>query len=297
MTEQLIVVDIGGTKTRVATIKNNVVEQHWIFATEKNDAIKTLDEVIKIANLLDAKYAAVCMPGPSDFEKGISLDTPNLRGTWLNFNVKEHLLKNTKLIDIFFENDANVMAFGNHKAYDLNEKDVTQFFTISTGLGAGLIINNKIFLGANRYAQEVAKAPTAFDKTNTDLGPGSLEYYVSGSWIEKQAQKQGLNLSTKEIFESYKSNSESKKLIDKGIETLASTFAIAMAFINPNYFIVGGSVAHYNWWYVEAAFEMAKSMTTIQQYENVKLLIDKFADDSALIGLNYWLKDKLEKKY
>ncbi|UWV81060.1 hypothetical protein [Mycoplasmopsis cynos] len=56
-------------------------------------------------------YLALCIPGPSDYENGIVLNSPNLGGAWKNFDVKQYLLKNTQIKDIVFENDANVMAF------------------------------------------------------------------------------------------------------------------------------------------------------------------------------------------
>ncbi|UWV94397.1 ROK family protein [Mycoplasmopsis cynos] len=72
-------------------------------------------------------------------------------GAWKNFDVKQYLLKNTQIKDIVFENDANVILLINHVYYKKNLNDVSQFYTISTGFGSGLIINNKIFHGNNYY--------------------------------------------------------------------------------------------------------------------------------------------------
>ncbi|WP_036498690.1 ROK family protein [[Mycoplasma] testudinis] len=290
-----VVIDIGGTNTRVAVVHLNTVIKRWTFKTNAKNAVDSLAPVINCLNTLKAHYVAICMPGPSDFNKGIVFNSPNLTGTWWNFNVKQHLLKNTTVKDIIFENDANVMALGNHHAYNLTKQDLTQYFTISTGLGAGLILNNQIFTGYNHFGQEVAHAPIGINKSKTPLGIGSLEYYAAGSWIEKQAKKYDSKWTTKTLFDNYLNDKVAKKIINQGIETLSRMFAIVMAIINPNHFIVGGSVAHYNWWYVQKAFEQAQSLTDKNQYQFVKLLPDKFGDDSALVGLSYFLKDHFKK--
>lgn len=285
------VLDIGGTKTRLAVVINDQVVNRWIYSTNPIDPIATLKPVVEHLQQLHTTALGVCMPGPSDFEKGIVLNTPNLTGGWNNFNVKAYLTNHSNVKKIAFENDANVMALGNHYSYGFNHKDITQFFTVSTGLGAGLIINNQIFTGFNHFAQEVACAPLAFFADKTPLGIGSLEYYASGSWMEKQALKKGMKYSTKTLFENYQTNQVAQEIINNGISTLANAFATVMAFLNPNHFVVGGSVAFHHWWYVQKAFELARTRTVKEQYDVAKLLPDKFGDDSALIGLSYFIKN------
>jgi glucokinase len=89
--------------------------------------------------------------------------------------------------------------------------------------------------------------PASFNKEDNHLSTGSCEYFCSGSGIEKRAFKSfGKKLTTKEVFDSYATDQRSQIIINEGIEALGSTLAIAIAMLNPNSIVIGGSVARHN---------------------------------------------------
>lgn len=292
MTRKIAAVDIGGTNTRFALFEGEKIVLSERFSTDPQDWKKTLDEIVELCNLHKVEALGLCFPGPADYKVGNIIVTPNLPG-WSNLNIKEYILKNSKTVKkIECENDANVMGLANHYYFGKGKEDVTQFFTISTGLGAGLVIDNKVFVGAHGLAQEIARAPlgSVYDAQTYHLQPFSAELYASGAGLVLRAKTKGLELETKEIFEKYSTNEICRTVIDEGIDTLARTISASMAFLNPNLFVFGGSVARKNPWFVEQAIQKAKIYTTREHFENVEFKFEELGDNSALFGLYYLVK-------
>ncbi|OYD26486.1 glucokinase [Mycoplasma testudineum] len=294
MNKKFAAIDIGGTNVRFATFTNDdKIEFKKKFETNPNNYRETVAKIVSLIKEHNVSAIAIGIPGPADYPNGIILDTPNLVD-WRQVNLREYFLSQVNLEAIVFENDANAMAFANHKFFKQQADDVTQFFTVSTGLGAGLIINNKVFTGSNYQAQEVAFAPLApiAEKKYHHLSPYSLELFASGTGMSIRAKNLGQNWEAKDLFNKYESDEIAKKIIDQGIDTLARTIATAMAWVNPNLFVFGGSVSTYNNWFIYKAFEEAKKYTTPSHFDKVKVEIDQMGDDSALFGLYYLIQSK-----
>jgi len=90
---------------------------------------------------------------PLDSKKGVILSPPNL-SNWDNIPIKDILEKEFN-IPVNVENDANAGAlaewkFGAGKGYHN-----LIFLTMGTGMGAELILNNKLYKGTNDLAGEV----------------------------------------------------------------------------------------------------------------------------------------------
>ena len=181
--------DIGGTKCAVVTAEwdgNNIVLlQKEKCATDHNlTPVQTIDKLINIADsILDGKPDAVGIScgGPLDSEKGIIMSPPNLPG-WDNVEIvkqiQEHYGVPAKL-----QNDANACAVAEWKFGAGKGCDNVVFMTFGTGLGAGLILNGKLYSGANDNAGEVGHIRLS------DFGPvgygksGSFEGFCSGNGI------------------------------------------------------------------------------------------------------------------
>lgn len=290
-------IDIGGTNTRFALFDDNAqIIKKESFRTEPDDYKKTLNKIIELVNQHNVDSIALCYPGPADYKKGLILSAPNLPG-WNNMNIKDYLFNNSNLLNIESDNDANVMALANHHFYKKGPEDVTQFWTISTGLGAGLVINNKVFTGSHGFAQEIARAPlgSVIDENTYHLTPFAAELYASGTGLALRCKSQGKNWTTKEVFENYNKDPIATNVINEGIDSLARTIATSLAYVNPNLLVFGGSVSRYNSWFVEKAVALAKTYAIKDHFEGLEWKIEELGDDSALIGLYYLIKSEVEK--
>lgn len=286
-------IDIGGTNVRFALVENSKIKKKIRFKTEQINWTKTLNKIVSLINKHEITHVALCIPGPANYEEGKILSSPNLKG-WKNKDIKTFLLDRTNIEKIVFENDANVMALANHHYYKQTQKDVTQFFTISTGFGAGLIINNKVFTGSNHLGQEIARIPLGEKMDdNFHLSKFSAELFVSGTGIALRASKiKKVNMDSKFIFENFESDPELKKIINESILVLAKTIATSIGMLNPNLMVFGGSVSNNNSFFVKEAIKLAKEFCDYNQYKQVKFRFDRLKDNSALIGLNYLINNE-----
>ncbi|MEI2462157.1 ROK family protein [Mycoplasmopsis felis] len=290
------VIDVGGTNTRFALFNKNGEIIHKIKTkTNYTNAFETSDWIIEQINKNNINYLALCIPGPSDYENGIILNSPNLGGTWRNFDLKNYLLKNTSLKDIVFENDANAMALANHKNFNKTKNEISQFFTLSTGFGAGLIINDQIYHGNNYYAQEIAQIPVSkhsFQGPSRLKNSYALELHCSGTGIETKAKFLGLNKSAKEIFELSKTNEIAEEIVNQAKDTLRDIFAISAGILAPHNYFIGGSLGLAQKEMVKQAFQEAKEISDFNHFYGINLYFDELGDDSALIGLYYLIKQR-----
>ena len=183
MSKKLIGIDIGGT-----TFSSSLFDEDLnIVKTSQKELISNINSTDELLGLLAQQInnfncdeligIGVACPGPLDSNKGIILDTPNLK-LLQNINLKNELEFRMSL-PVWIENDANLFALGEWK----NQEKKTSVFgaiTLGTGLGFGIIINEKIFSGGNGMAAEYAISP---------LNHGNWETHISISGIENMSQK------------------------------------------------------------------------------------------------------------
>jgi len=135
-------IDIGGTKTLVASLDNRgAITESIKFPTPKEYALFLKELSIAVANLSTKEFIAcgVAVPGRVDREKGIAVAFGNL--PWTNVPIRHdlhHMLKCPVVVD----NDANLAGLS--EAMLLRQYDCVLYVTVSTGIGTGIITNQKI---------------------------------------------------------------------------------------------------------------------------------------------------------
>lgn len=285
-------IDIGGTNTRMAIFDETQKRiDYKKIDTNINDMNATISIIVDFLKTNKVKDVAMAIPGPANYRTGQIFATPNLPG-WRNQNVFNALRDKINLDTLVAENDANLMALAQHHHFRKSKEDITQFFTVSTGLGAGLVIDNKIFVGARGYAQEVAQAPVSWNKDDVGggFGEGAVEYFASGNGLLARSQKHGIT-KTAELFKEYKNGTKfAIEIVEEGIEALANLIAVSAALINPSCMVFDGSVARNNKWYVEKAIQKSKSRMFEQQFNSIDFKFSELDDDAALLGAYHYLQ-------
>lgn len=182
--------DIGGTKCAVITACCNqgeieILKKEKTPTDLKVEPSEMIDRLIAIADkLCDGKKPesiGISCGGPLDSEKGVILGPPNLPG-WDNVSIvcqiKEHFN-----VPVHLQNDANACAVAEWKFGAGRGTKNMVFLTFGTGLGAGLILDGKLYSGTNDNAGEVGHmrldrfGPVGYGKV------GSFEGFCSGGGI------------------------------------------------------------------------------------------------------------------
>lgn len=181
--------DIGGTKCAVITARyeNGNIE---LLKKEKCPTDKCItpaqmiDRLIDLADgILEEKPEAIGIScgGPLDSKNGVIMNPPNLEG-WDNIEIVKQIESHYG-VPTHLQNDANACAVAEWKFGAGKGTENMVFMTFGTGLGAGLILNGKLYSGTNDNAGELGHirldnfGPVGYGKT------GSFEGFCSGGGI------------------------------------------------------------------------------------------------------------------
>lgn len=261
-------VDIGGTKTAVVVSRKPPeviarIEFPTLPAKGPQQAIdRILDTLRKMLGENGIEASAIhgigiSCGGPLDPHSGIIQAPPNLP-TWVDVPIVD-IIKKEFGCPVLLENDANAGAMAEHRyGAGMGTRNMV-FLTMGTGLGAGLIIENKMYAGTNDLAGEVghvrltAKGPIGHNKA------GSVEGWASGGGLaqiaedrmkaaRKKRRKSALfNLPKKRAISAKdvgKAAAAGDKLACEIIEECGSKLGLALAILvdvlNPERIVIGG---------------------------------------------------------
>lgn len=280
-------IDIGGTQSRVAAIEENTVIKQVRIATDNQNPIKHIEKLIELIDEFAVEYESIGIscPGPIDLQTGKILNPPNLPG-WHGFALTSYLKKATGK-KVRLDNDANCAALaeaviGAGKGYNY-----VPFVTISTGIGAGFVLNQELFYGAHGFALEVANC--LVDEENLVDGStlqGSVERVASGTGIYHQARMNGLDVeSTADVFRlANQGNQQAVDLLEYVSDKLANFLAMLQAVLDPDIIILGGSVILNNPKFISILESKVRKRVYSTTKKNVKIVKAKLGDDAGLIG-------------
>jgi len=263
--------DIGGTKCAVILGKaDDANEAMHIIDKAVTPTNRTVYEMIELLFTMAESMLqknrmqnealqgiGISCGGPLNSKKGIVLSPPNLPG-WDNIPIVELTQKRFKK-NVLLQNDANAGAIAEWKYGAGKGFESLIFLTFGTGMGAGLILNGKLYSGATDLAGEVGHIRLA------EMGPvgfgkaGSFEGFCSGGGIAQLAQikvRQKFqmgekvsfcndfddlpNLTAKTIADAaYKGDEVAIDIYKTCAEFLGRGLAVLIDIINPELIILG----------------------------------------------------------
>lgn len=183
MTDVLIGLDIGGTKTAIVqgTRQGEILARRAFPTAPERGFAATWDDLCReVVTMLDAAREverqplalSVSIGGPLDIARGIIYSPPHLPG-WDAIPLRELLYQRFGL-PVYIEHDGNAGALAEWRFGAGQGARNLIFLTMGTGLGAGLILNGQIYRGSSDLAGEVGHMRIAPD--------GPLAYGKRGSW-------------------------------------------------------------------------------------------------------------------
>lgn len=181
--EGYIGIDIGGTKCAVVRgdEKGQIVEKVRFATLGKEETIKKLIETVRQLWSGQIRAIGVSCGGPLDSRRGIILGPPNLPG-WDEVPIVE-LLREAFQVPVYLENDADACAVAEWRFGAGEGCPNMVFLTFGTGLGAGLILNGRLYRGAVGMAGEVGHIRLLKEGHIGYGKAGSYEGYCSGGGI------------------------------------------------------------------------------------------------------------------
>jgi len=261
MAKTFIGIDLGGTKILGARVNQaEVFAREYLYLPKDNgDENVVINLIIDvISKLMDETVQGIGIGLPSivDSEEGIVYDVQNIP-SWKEVHLIKHLEKHFN-VPIYMNNDANCYALG--EAY-FGQGIECEFFvglTIGTGLGAGIIYNQKLIDGSSGASGEFGILPYQ-GKT--------LEDYCSGQFFENEYKKSGYVMA--QLAE--QGDEEALKAFREFGFHLGNAIKIIMSTVDPQRITIGGSVAQSRKYYEAQMNETIKSFPYGRSVENIQI--------------------------
>lgn len=297
----LLGIDIGGTKCAVVLgDKNGTIYKRYAFPTrEQGGPYEVIEKIIETAGIIlddlsidieSVSSIGISCGGPLDTKRGLILSPPNLPG-WDEIPIVD-ILKDRFKKDVFIENDANACAVAEWKFGAGRGCNNMIFLTFGTGLGAGLILNGRLYRGASGMAGEVGHIRLAPDGPVGYGKAGSFEGFCSGGGIAQLAREEiisRLRLGKTVAFCPTEEKAHSITAADVGLAAsqgdpvaihilqtsgryLGMGLAILIDVLNPERIILGGIFARCREFIQPAAEEVLKSEALPSSYRACKIL-------------------------
>ena len=177
MSTKVIGIDLGATNVRGAVVVDgelSLIEAARIHSDGTVEEV--LNDIYQVVDKLitnDVAAIGIGVPSVVDVKQGIVYDVLYIP-SWVEVPLKK-LIEERYHIPVFVNNDANCFAVGEYHFGKGKGVDAMIGLTLGTGLGAGLIINKKLYAGQNCGAGEFGCL---------DYRDNILEYYASGSFFQ-----------------------------------------------------------------------------------------------------------------
>ncbi len=280
-------IDFGGTKIKTAIISENgeILGKPVITPTEAQrpsheivqSMVKTINDALQTAGKNITKIAGIGIgsPGPLDLDKGIILNTPNLP-TLRNFPLKQKI-EDQFNVPVVVNNDANCFVLGEAFWGAGKGLNIVCGVTLGTGFGCGIVLDKKIFSGSTGTAAEVWNSP--YQDLNFE------EFGAARGVVKAYQAMTGEKISSLEIFENAKAGDETaiKAWHEFGVH-LGKIIAIMVNFLDPDVFVIGGSVSNAFAFFEQPMIENVHKYINPTPRQHLSILHATLGNDAGVLG-------------
>lgn len=305
-------IDLGGTNIAVGLVddsnytivakKSLPTNAHRVPEAIVDDMAKLCHDVCKEADISisDVTSIGIATPGIANNDTGVVEYANNL--PFRNFPIVALLRERTEIKTINIENDANAAAWGEAVAGAAKGTNTSIMVTLGTGVGGGIIINNKIFSGFNHTGAEIGHI--VIEKGGVPCTCGR-----SGCWEAYSSATALIRMTSEKIEECRESGRDSvmlsaqkisgrtacdamregdragKEVYDKYIAYLATGIANMINIFHPEVISLGGGVSNEGQSLVDDLLPLIRKNHKGANPEAITdIRIAKLGNDAGIIG-------------
>jgi glucokinase len=312
-------IDLGGTKIRsVVTGADGTILGEDIRPTEAE-----YGQAVVVSRLVDSARAAVAAsglpvesivaagvtaPGTVDFDEGVLHQPPNLPG--IDHLPLGRLLSERLDRPVFLENDANAAAYGEWRHGAGTGLRHMIYLTVSTGIGAGLILDGRLYRGADGAAGELGHMTIDVNGPPHNCGMiGCLEVLASGTAIARMAHEAVAAGRSEALARLLRDTGEltahevgvaadagdaaAQEILARAAGYLGVGLANYINIFNPEMIVIGGGVTRLGQRFLAPAFALARSRAFRLPSERVKLELAALEGRSEVLGVSALARDSV----
>ncbi len=303
----ILAVDIGGTNFRLALgTSDGRIMKRVTGSTDRSGGAqwmieRILNEGRRLLASSPGKVSAcgISFGGPVDFDAQRIVNSTHVSG-WDNLAIPEAIQRGLG-VPAIVDNDANVGALGEFTFGAGRGCRHLIYYNIGTGIGAGIIIDNEIYRGANGNAGELGHVPVLVDGPLCDCGNrGCLEALSSGTSIGRRGEEAvsrqphrgcgirkaaGGPITSKAVFDAARTgNGLALELVNETCRYLGMGMAAAMNALAPEAIVIGGSVAKAGKVLLEPLREQVDRFLMPVHRPHLRILPARLKGNSGLLG-------------
>jgi glucokinase len=270
--KKIIGIDLGATNIRGGLVNGNVLSN---INSRRINSAGTVEEVLSdvfaiIENFISEDTAAIGIGVPSvvDVKQGIVYDVQYIP-SWKEVHLKK-IIEDRYQVPVMVNNDANCFAIGEFYFGKGAGHENMIGLTIGTGLGAGIIINSRLYAGPNCGAGEFGMV---------DYLDHCYEYYASGQFFQNKH-----NISGEEVFQNAKSGDKAARMLygEMGVH-LGNAVKLIMYTYDPSLIILGGSVRFAYPYFREKMWERIQTFAYPKSLESLRIELSDL-ENSGILG-------------
>jgi glucokinase len=300
-------VDVGGTKVAAGLVDANgkILSQVRVPMMSHSSAEAGLESVLKAieqvtTGSIGLAGIGICSPGPLDPFGGVVLNPPNLP-CWRNFPLAESVQK-VYPVTVRVDNDANAAALAETRWGAARSYKNVFYATIGTGIGAGIVVDGKMFHGRTGAAAEGGHVSIDYQGPECGCGkPGCIEVLASGNAIARRAREKitagaasamlsivGGNVAAirgETVGEAFLAGDPfAKELIIETIKMLALWLANMIDLLDPEVIVIGGGAAMLYQPFYDELHAWTAQLAVNPRANEVPLLSAHYGADSGIAG-------------
>lgn len=311
MTPYAIGIDLGGTNLKAALVNR---EEGFAKKTQRpTKADEGPDHVVSqitalagelIAAAPDDSVAGVGIgsPGAVNWKRTTVSRPPNFPG-WDTINLRSALRSRLGSdLTVIVENDANVAGLGSAFYGAGRESDSFIMITLGTGVGGGIIYQNKIFRGSTGGAAEIGHMTIDYEGPFAKSGvSGAIEGYLGQEFLAQHARDRLVNypnsvvhdlvdgnldrITPRTLYEAANQGDElAQNVLGWAGHKLGCVLGSAVNLLDIRTIIVGGGVSAAGDFILEPARDVLPRFVVPGLRENLRILREKLGNEVSLLG-------------
>lgn len=287
MGEQVLAVDLGGTRMRAAVVDDGGAVAERRTRPTPQDA-ECPDALLALAGDLIGEgavgTAVIGVPGRVDHARGRLEHAPNLPRHWPGA-LDQRLLRDRLGVDVALANDADLAAVGEAYHGAGRGHDDVVYLTVSTGVGAGVLLGKRLVRG-HRSLAEVGHTVIDRGAAREDR-PATVEELGSGTALERAARERGLDPDGARIVELvHEGDPEAGTLWEELVAVVALTVVNLAHLLSPEAIVLGGGVGRNGDLLLPPLRRALAERGPVGL--DVSVAVAALGDDAALVGAAAW---------
>jgi glucokinase len=280
--------DLGGTKIAAAVVSRGRILERGRADTPQTGFEDVVASLVGVAESLltghhDVAAVGIGCPGPLDFERGRVRFAPNIAG--LEDAPLVASLHDRLGLPVVLDNDANAAGFAEHRYGAARDLETSVYITLSTGIGGGMFVGDRVLRGANGLAGEIGHMVLLpGGPTGGDGHSGTWEAIAAGRSIARDASYVfSRPMDAEELFAlAAQGDRRALAIASNAARFTGIGIANIVKVVDPHGFVLGGGVATGGDFYlglVRSAVE-----TALSGYPSVLVRLAELGGDAGVIG-------------